>query len=169
MSLTVVDICQAVDAKKRPQSVSIEHLQLCDPQGNGKGNLSKRKWHRRRRKTPPWWFTQSQITQFHRHLAVLLSHNSDRQVCSLETMGRRKKREGKHVHANNTREKNMLLNKKRLILFVRGYPFSFLRLWKCRSWLDCLPIVSGRAGGVREEGIRRKGTICWCLLISRPL
>lgn len=102
----MVDTCQPVDAKKRFQSVSIEHLQLCDPQGNGKGNLSKRKWHRRRRKTPPWWFAQSQITQFHRHLTVLLSHNPDCQVRMVEIMGRRKKREGKHFHTNNTGGKN---------------------------------------------------------------
>lgn len=125
MSLTVVDTCQAVDAKKRPLSVSIEHLQLCDPQGNGKGNLSKRKWHRRRRKTPPWWFTQSQITQFHRHLAVLLSHNPDRQVRPLETMGRRKKREGKHVHANNTRGKKDATKQK--------------EAFSVRPWLSILP------------------------------
>lgn len=168
----MVDTCQPVDAKKRPQSVSIEHLQLCDPQGNGKGNLSKRKWHRHRKK--------KKKNYHHGDLHKVRSHNStDTWLCYYLTIqtakfvrwkpwgGERKER--KNIFTQTTEGKKMLLNKKKLSLFVSIYLFSLLGLWKCRSWLDCLAIVSRRAGGVREEGIRRKGTICWCLLISRPL
>lgn len=143
----MVDTYQPVDAKKRPQSVSIEHLQLCDPQGNGKGNLSKRKWHRCRRKTPPWWFTQSQITQFYRHLAVLLSHNPDRQVRPVETMGRRKKREGKHFRTNNTGEKRDATKQKEAFSFC-------LWLSNLPPWVVKMPLLARLFGHCFCEGRR---------------
>lgn len=102
-SSTVVAIRRRVDSKKRPQSVSIEHLQLCDLWGSGKGNLSKRKWHQHKK---TWWFTQSQITPFHRHLAVLLSQELDRRVPPLGIMGRREKSKRKHLYTNDSRKKS---------------------------------------------------------------
>lgn len=161
----MVEIRRRVDSKKRPQSVSIKHLQLCDLWGSGKGNLSKRKWHQHKK---TWWFTQSEITPFHRHLAVLLSQELDRWVPPLGIMGRKEKSQRKHLYTNDSRKKAKMLNKK-LSLLICGYQFSLLWFWKHGSWLDCSGIVPARAGGVREEGIRRKGTICCCLLISRPL
>lgn len=153
MSLTVVEIRRRVDSKKRPQSVSIERLQLCDLWGSGKGNLSKRKWHRHKK---TWWFTQSQITPFHRHLAVLLSQELDRRVPPLGIMGRRKKSEAKHLYTNDRRKKKAKMLNKKLSILICGYQFSLLWFWKLCSWLDCSGIVPSRAGGVRERGYQKK-------------